>query len=79
MQELIVPAVVRSKAEAAGASTWLDGLGDLIAALERDWSIRVSRSYPDATEAYVARATLADGTPAVLNVTVWTAPRNEAI
>ena len=68
MQGLIVPAVVRSKAEAAGASPWLDGLGDLIAALERDWSIRVSHSYPDATEAYVARATLADGTPTVLKL-----------
>ena len=61
-----VPAVVRNKARAAGAAYWLDALPGLVRGLERDWPIRVGRPYQDATEAYVARATLADGTPAVL-------------
>jgi streptomycin 6-kinase len=74
-----VPAVVRNKALAAGAGAWLRGLPDLITSLERDWSIAVGRAYPDATEALVARATLADGTPAVLKLLVpqGDAARNE--
>jgi streptomycin 6-kinase len=70
VQDLAVPAVVRSKAEAAGAVPWLDSLGDLVAGLERDWSIRAGAAYQDATEAYVARAILADGTPAVLKLMI---------
>jgi streptomycin 6-kinase len=70
VHDLAVPAVVRNKAEAAGASGWLDALGDLLAGLERDWSIRVGPAYQDATEAYVARAILADGTPAVLKLMI---------
>lgn len=70
MPNLAVPAVVRSKAQAAGALAWLDALGDLVAGLERDWSIHVGAAYQDATEAYVARATLADGTPAVLKLMI---------
>jgi streptomycin 6-kinase len=65
-----VPAVVRAKALAAGAGAWLRGLPGLIASLERDWSIAVGRAYQDATEALVAEATLADGTPAVLKLLV---------
>jgi len=65
-----VPAVVRNKAEASGVAPWLAALGDLVAGLERDWSIRVGAAYQDATEAYVARATLADGTPAVLKLMI---------
>ena len=63
-----VPRVVRNKALAAGASSWLDELPSLVAALERDWSIAVGRPYDGATEAFVARATLADGTAAVVKV-----------
>ena len=40
-----VPPVVRNKALAAGAGRWLRDLPGLIAELERDWSITVSRSY----------------------------------
>jgi streptomycin 6-kinase len=65
-----VPAVVRAKAAALGAAGWLADLPVLVAELERDWSITVGRAYPDATEALVAEAALADGTPAVLKVLV---------
>ena len=67
---LTVPGAVQAKAVAAGAAGWLDGLPGLVAGLERDWDITVGRSYPDATEALVARAVLADGTPAVLKLLV---------
>lgn len=66
----IVPAVVRNKAVAAGATAWLDELPALIERLEREWSIVVGGAYGDATEALVAEATLADGTPAVLKLIV---------
>jgi streptomycin 6-kinase len=61
---------VRAKARLAGAEKWLAGLPTLVAELEREWSIGVGRPYADATEAYVAEAILADGTPAVLKLLV---------
>jgi streptomycin 6-kinase len=75
-----VPAVVRSKALAVGATQWIDDLPELIAGFERDWSIAVGRPYDDATEAFVAEATLADGTHGVLKLLVpraGAAARNE--
>ena len=68
-----VPRIVRNKALALGASSWLDELPALVAALEDEWSIAVGRAYRDATEAFVAEATLADGTPAVLKLLVGSA------
>jgi streptomycin 6-kinase len=65
-----VPEVVRAKAVRAGAQAWVAGLSELVAGLERDWGITVGRAYGDATEAYVAEAVLADGTPAVLKLLV---------
>jgi streptomycin 6-kinase len=65
-----VPAAVRRKAVVAGAEGWLAGLPGLIAGLEREWSVTVGRPYPDATEALVLRAKLADGTPGVLKLLV---------
>ena len=65
-----VPAVVRNKALAAGAAQWLEDLPDLVADLEREWSITVGRPYDGATEAFVAQALLADGTTAVLKLIV---------
>ncbi len=65
-----VPPVVRTNAHEAGAGRWLDRLPGLIAGLERDWAIRVGRSYGDATEAFVADAETADGRPAVLKLVV---------
>ncbi len=65
-----VPAVVRNKARAAGAEGWLERLPTLVSSLEADWSIAVGRPYGGGSEAFVAEATLADGTPAVLKVLV---------
>jgi streptomycin 6-kinase len=72
---LAVPAVVRNKALAAGATRWLDDLPEIVAGLEREWSIAVGRPYADATEAFVAAAMLGDGTPAVLKLIM---PRDSA-
>jgi streptomycin 6-kinase len=60
--------MVRNKAAVVGAEDWVLGLDALIADLERDWSITVGTAYPDATEAFVAPATMADGTLAVLKL-----------
>lgn len=65
-----VPEVVRRKARKVGAEKWLDDLPDLVANLERDWLIRVGTPFEDATEAYVAAATDANGTPVVIKVLV---------
>ncbi len=65
-----VPAVVRNKARAVGAGDWLERLPALVSSLEADWSITVGRPYEGGSEAFVANATRADGTPAVLKVLV---------
>jgi streptomycin 6-kinase len=65
-----VSPAVRNKALAEGAGRWLRDLPDLVAELEGEWSITVGRSYEDTTEAFVAEATLADGTPAVLKLLI---------
>lgn len=65
---LRIPETVRRKAFAAGAGDWLDELPSLVAGLRADWSIAVGRTFEDATEAFVAEATDADGTPAVLKL-----------
>jgi streptomycin 6-kinase len=59
-----------AKARAVGAHAWLDGLPALIATLEEEWSIRVGAPFADGTEAFVAAATLADGTEAVLKLCI---------
>jgi streptomycin 6-kinase len=68
--EITAPDPVRAKARLAGAEKWLAGLPTLVAELEREWSITAGRPYADATEAYVAEAILADGTPAALKLLV---------
>jgi streptomycin 6-kinase len=65
-----LPEVVRNKALAIGARRWINELPALIATLERDWSITLGRPFEDATEAFVAEATLDDGTPAVLKLLI---------
>ena len=65
-----VPPVVEAKARGVGAERWLAALPALLDELERAWSIHVGAAYADATEAFVARAALADGTPAVLKLVV---------
>ena len=67
---LDVPAVVREKALAVGAAAWVDGLPELIRAIEEDWDISVGQPYRDSTEAFVAEATCTDGTQAVLKLLV---------
>jgi streptomycin 6-kinase len=65
-----LPEVVRNRAIAEGHADWIDALIDIVRTLERDWSIRVGRTHHEGTEAFVADAVLADGTPAVLKVLV---------
>lgn len=65
-----VPAVVRNKARRVGADAWLTALPELVRSLELDWGIAAGRAYPGPTEAYVAEATMADGTPAVLKILI---------
>jgi streptomycin 6-kinase len=65
-----VSPAVRNKALAADAGRWLRDLPDVVAELEREWSITVGRSYEDTTEAFVAEAMLADGMPAVLKLLI---------
>ena len=65
-----VPEVVRQKALAVGAGSWLDALPLLVRSVEVEWGITVGRSYRDSTEAFVAEATCDDGTAAVLKLIV---------
>jgi streptomycin 6-kinase len=77
-----VPEVVRRKALAAGETGWLDGLPDMVAALEEEWGIRVGRAFSAGSEAYVATAVLADSTQAVLKVLIpgtYEASQHEAL
>jgi streptomycin 6-kinase len=67
---LDVTEVVREKALAVGAAAWLDDLPRLVRSIETDWRITVGRPYRGSTEAFVARATCDDGTPAVLKLLV---------
>ena len=69
-----VPDVVRRKALAVGADGWLDDLPALVASVEKEWGISVGDAYTDSTEAFVAKATCADGTAAVLKLIV---PRDD--
>jgi streptomycin 6-kinase len=63
-----VHAVLRNRARVRGAERWIDELPEQIAALESAWSLQAGPPYESATEAYVAPATLADGTAAVLKI-----------
>jgi streptomycin 6-kinase len=65
-----VPEVVRQKAFAVGAGSWLDDLPLLVASVEHEWAIAVGDAYSDSTEAFVAKATCEDGTAAVLKLIV---------
>jgi streptomycin 6-kinase len=65
-----VPEVVRRKALLAGADVWLAELPALVAELEREWSIGVGETFAGGTEAFVAAATLDDGSAAVLKLLI---------
>ena len=62
--------MVRQKAFVVGAGRWLDDLPLLVASVEQEWAIAVGDAYSDSTEAFVAKATCADGTAAVLKLIV---------
>jgi streptomycin 6-kinase len=68
--EAQVTQIVRRKAEALGeaGAAWLANLPDLIADLERRWSVRVEESLAGGTGAYVAKATTHDGLAVVLKL-----------
>jgi streptomycin 6-kinase len=66
----VLPEVLRNKAAAVGAQRWVADLPGLIAAIEHDWAVRVGRAYDLGTEAFVAEATQADGSPAVLKLMI---------
>lgn len=71
-----LPATVRNKIATSGSGLWLDRLPDLIAELESRWEIRTGPILGGGTEAFVAEATRADGTPAVLKLLV---PHNDRV
>ena len=67
---VVVTPIVRRKADALGdlGATWLVGLPDLIADLERRWSVRVAEPLAGGTAAYVAQARTRDGLDVVLKL-----------
>lgn len=70
-RRLDVPPVVRNKALALGAQTWLDALPRLVADLAERWSLTLGRVFADATEAFVVEA----GPDRVLKIGLPTAER----
>ncbi len=55
---------------------WIEELPDLVASLAHDWGIEIGAQFDEGTEALVAEAVMADGTPAILKVLV---PRSTGI
>src|ERR1700733_7746283 len=74
--DLRVPDLVARAAAACGPGGGRGrDLAGLIAGLEAEWSVSVGRPFPHSSEAFVAEASLADGTPAVLKLLI---PRDGA-
>ena len=65
-----MPGPVRALAANRDVAGWVEGLPALVTELERAWGITVGRAYGDSTEAWVAEAVTAAGTPAVVKVFV---------
>lgn len=68
---MVVPGLVQQRAALLGPAgmAWLSGLGELVAALERRWSLTVvGPPLPGGSTAYVARVRLANGRDAVLKI-----------
>jgi streptomycin 6-kinase len=63
-----IPQKLRSIAAARGQTSWLQGLGDEISALELRWGLIVGPAAKHSTEAFVAEATTAEGEPATLKI-----------
>src|SRR5215469_16660965 len=53
----------------SGAS-WLKALPSLLGRLEVEWSIKVGRLFPNATEAFVSEAATVDGQPVALKIPI---------
>lgn len=69
---IAVPSLVQNRANALGSLgvTWLKDLPDLIAELERRWSISVGEPIDGGTSSYVAHARTVTGEDAVLKLAV---------
>jgi streptomycin 6-kinase len=69
---LVVPPVVRLRAESLGApgAAWLRTLPEQVAELERRWSIAAEESLAGGTAAFVAGARTLDGSRVVLKIIV---------
>ncbi len=65
-----IPPAVRNTAFATGQEAWLETLPELVASLAAEWSITVGRTLTGGHEAFVADATRADGTAAVIKLLV---------
>jgi streptomycin 6-kinase len=65
-----LPEVVCNRAIAVGARDWLDELPALVAELASEWSLTMGPALSGGTEAFVAEATLADGSDAVLKLLI---------
>lgn len=63
-----IPSALAKRAQLLTADQWLGELPELVATLEAAWSMTLGEALNDATEAFVAEATLADGTQAVLKL-----------
>ncbi len=58
------------KAQGEQGAAWLAQLPELLAEFKRDWGIEVGRAFESGTEAFVAEAAMADGTPAVVKIPI---------
>ena len=67
-----IPERVRRKAEALGlpGERWLRDIPQIVADLELRWSLNVGPAIPGGTGAFVAVARTADGTDAILKVSI---------
>jgi streptomycin 6-kinase len=65
-----LPDVIRTKAVVADSAWWLDEVDDLVASLEREWSVEVGDLLSGGTEALVAEARCDDGSAAVIKLLV---------
>lgn len=67
---LDIPDIVRTYALGEGYAAWLDDLPVLVESLARDWSLTIGPTLRGGHAAFVAEATVSDGTRAVLKVGV---------
>jgi len=57
-------------AQRVAGACWLEALPGLLDRLEVEWSIKVGRLFPNATEAFVSDAVTADGQPVALKIPI---------